>query len=172
MSSCVGWFGVGVLLTVVVLVLGGYILVKSGAISMETTARPLPLEKIVARMALRASIGSAANQKNKLAFDNANMLAGAKIFKQNCAVCHGIPGEPRSAISKGMFPEPPQLFEDREMVVDDAEGVTYWKVTHGIRLSGMPGFEGTLSETERRQVTMLVAHANNLAPPVRAELSH
>jgi mono/diheme cytochrome c family protein len=52
------------------------------------------------------------------------------------------------------------------MVTDDPEGVTYWKVTNGIRLSGMPGFGGTLSDTERWQVTMLVAHADKLSRAV------
>lgn len=58
------------------------------------------------------------------------------------------------------------------MVTDDPEGVTYWKATHGIRLSGMPGFGATLSDTQRWQVTMLVAHADQLSPAVQAALSH
>ena len=48
------------------------------------------------------------------------------------------------------------------------EGVTYWKLTHGIRLSGMPGFADTLSDTQRWQVTMLVAHADKISPTVQA----
>ena len=71
-----------------------------------------------------------------------------------------------------MFPAPPQLFETKGMVTDDPEGVTYWKVTHGIRLSGMPGFGTTLSDTKRWQTTMIVAHADKLSPPVQAALSH
>ncbi|MEO8053413.1 MAG: cytochrome c [Acidobacteriota bacterium] len=138
---------------------------------METTASPLPLEKTVADMALRASLGHAADQKNPLRFNDDTMLAGAQKYKQYCAVCHGTPGQ-RSAISKGMFPEPPQLFEKQDMVTDDPEGVTCWKVTHGIRLSGMPGFEGVLSDTERWQVTTLVSHADQLPAAVQAELTH
>ena len=136
---------------------------------MATTAPPLPLEKTVAKMALRASIGNAGDQKGPLPFDDDNMLAGVNAYKeQHCAVCHGAPGQPRAAISKGMFPSPPQLFEKEDMVTDDPEGVTYWKVTHGIRLSGMPGFGSTLSDTQRWQVTMLVAHADKLSGTVQA----
>ena len=100
------------------------------------------------------------------------MLAGARIFKQNCAVCHGMAEQPRASISKGMFPAPPQLFEKQDMVTDDPEGETFWKVTHGVRLSGMPGLGSTLSDTERWQVTTLVAHADKLSAAVQAELSH
>jgi len=99
------------------------------------------------------------------------MLAGADLYKEHCAVCHGIPERQRTAISRGMFPPPPQLLEKDGMVAGDPEGVTYWKVTHGIRLTGMPGFEGTLSTTQRWQVTMLVSRADKLSPAVGAVLA-
>ena len=171
MSSRLGWFALGAATAIVGLVVGAYLFVKAGGVSMETSARPLPLEATVARMALRASIGSARALKDPLAPSEENMLAGARQYRDQCAGCHGVPGQPRPAFSKGMFPRPPQLFEQRGMVTDDPEGVTYWKVTHGIRLSGMPGFGGVLTDTERWQVTLLVAHADKLSPAVRAELT-
>jgi mono/diheme cytochrome c family protein len=100
------------------------------------------------------------------------MLAGAKLYKNNCAGCHGAPELPRPAISKAMYPPPPQLFEKDDMVTDDPEGETYWKVTHGLRLTGMPGFGGILSDTERWQVTMLVAHADKLPASSQAVFGH
>jgi thiosulfate dehydrogenase len=164
------WFGLGVVTTIVVLVGGGYLFVKAGGISMETTASPLPLEKKVARMALRASVGRAAAQTDPLPLTEDNMLSGAHEYGDHCAVCHGAPGQARTAIAKGMAPAPPQLFEKDDMVTDDPEGVTYWKVTHGIRLTGMPGFGRTMSDTQRWQVSMLVAHADTLSPAVQAAL--
>jgi thiosulfate dehydrogenase len=165
-------FVLGIVVTLVVLAAAGYLFVKTGGISMDTTAPPFPLEKTVAGMALRASMGRAADQKNPLPFNDDTMLAGARKYKQNCAVCHGIPGQPPTVIAKGMFPDPPQLFEKKDMITDDPEGETFWKVTHGIRLSGMPGFQSTLSDTERWQLTTLVAHADRLSPAVLAELGH
>ena len=153
-------FVFGVIFTLLVVVVGGYLFVRGGGVSMATTAPPLPLEKTVARMALRTSIGNAGDQKDPLPFDDNNMRAGMDVYKLNCAGCHGMAGQPPTTISKGMFPPPPQLLEKDGMVTDDPEGVTYWKVTNGIRLSGMPGFGNTLSDTERWQATMLVAHAD------------
>ncbi len=85
---------------------------------------------------------------------------GQGVFQTHCAVCHGLPDAQKTAIAQGMFPVPPQLFD--HTVTDDPEGETYWKVTHGIRLSGMPGFGKTLSENERWQVTMFLAHVDKL----------
>ena len=165
------WFVLGFVVAIAALLVGGYLFLTAGGVSMETTASPLPLERTVARIALHASYGSAAQQKDPLPRDDANMVAGAKIYKTRCAVCHGLPGQPSSDIARGMFPNPPQLFHQDEMVTDDPEGITFWKVTHGIRLSGMSGFERTLSDTARWQVTMLVAHADALSPAVRAVLT-
>ena len=165
-------FFLGIVMTIVALFVGGYLFVRGGGVSLATTAPPLPLEKTVAKMALLASVGNARDQKDPLPVDDANMLAGVHAYKEHCAVCHSAPGHPRTAISKGMFPPPPQLFELEDRVTDDPEGVTYWKVTHGIRLSGMPGFGDTLSDTERWQVTMLVSHADKLSRDAQAALGH
>ncbi len=167
----VGWFILGIVVTIAALFVGGYVFLRSGGVPMETTASPLPLERTVARMALRASLGPARTEKNPLPFDEPNMLAGARQYRDHCSVCHGLPGQPETVIARGMFPDPPQLFEKREMVTDDPEGVTFWKVTHGIRLSGMPGFGKTLADDARWQVTLLVSHADRLSTPVQAVLA-
>ncbi len=168
--SRVLWFGLGIVFGIAVLLVGGYFFVRGGGVPMGTAAEPLPLERTVARIALRASYGPSATRKNPLPVSEQNMLDGAMTYADNCAVCHGVPGKPRTALAKGMFPDPPGLFEAKEMVTDDPEGTIYWKVTNGIRLSGMPAFQKTLSENERWQVTMLCKHADRLSPAVRDAL--
>lgn len=168
MLSSVGWFVLGVVAAMVVIIVGVFLFVKGGGVSMDASAHSLPFEQTLAGMALHASIGDAAAQKNPIPLNESNLRAGAQVFKENCAFCHSTPGGPQSVASKGMFPQPPQLFTSDAMVTDDPGGVTFWKVTHGIRLSGMPGFGATLSATERWEVTMLVAHADKLSPAVRA----
>ncbi len=169
--SRIGSFLLGCFATGVAIVIGAYLFVALGGVSMKTTAAPLPFEKALAKLALHASFAGAEDKQNPLPVTEDNMLAGARLFAQHCAICHSTPGQPRSAISKGEFPKPPRLFEPGQMVTDDPEGVTHWKVTHGIRLSGMPGFRDTLSATERWQLTMLVAHADKLSPAVLAALA-
>jgi thiosulfate dehydrogenase len=170
--SRMGSFILGMVAALVLLAVGGYLFVTGGGFSMETSASPLPLEKTIARMALDASMANAADKKDPLPLNDYNLLAGASEYKQKCAFCHGTPGHPSTAMAQAMFPIPPQLFEEREMVTDDPQGVIYWIVTHGIRLSGMPGFAKMLSDTERWQVTMLVTHADKLPSSVRDALGH
>ncbi len=166
--SRAGWFVIGIIIGVVVFApLGAYLFAKLGGIAMATTAKPLPLEKTLARTALHASMRGAADLKDPLSENEANLAAGACVYFRNCAECHGLAGQPKTSVAKGEFPAPPQLLAPGQMVTDDPEGVTYWKTSHGIRLSGMPGFANTLSDTERWQVSMLLAHADKLPSSVQ-----
>lgn len=165
------WFGLGVVAALAALGTGAYAFVDGGGVPMGTAARPLPLERAVARLALRASIGSAARATNPLRVDESNMAAGAEQYGEHCAVCHGVPGRPAAALARAMFPHPPQLFEPRGMITNDPPGVVYWKVTHGIRLSGMPAFRDALSDAQRWQLTMLLTRADQLSAAVRRALT-
>jgi mono/diheme cytochrome c family protein len=95
--------------------------------------------------------------------------AGAKVYRTNCAVCHGLPGQIQTAIARGEFPKPPELFKGHG-VTDDPPAETYWKVANGIRLTGMPGFTGSLSEEQMWQVTLLVANMDKLPQSVQNTL--
>jgi len=150
--------------------LAAYAYVRLGFLSLATTAKPFPFEQLMAHTALNESVGSAANDKDPLSVSDENLMAGAKAYRERCAVCHGLTGQPKTSIAAGMFPKPPQLLEGHG-VTDDPEGATHWKIVNGIRLSGMPGFSQTLSDTERWQITMLLKHADNLPVAVKAVLS-
>ena len=104
-----------------------------------------------------------------IAADEPNFLAGAEVYRENCGVCHGRPGETPTAIARGMYPKPPKLLEGMG-VTDDAPGETYWKVANGIRLSGMPGFTDSLSQTQMWQVSLLLANAGKLPESVKTAL--
>lgn len=160
----------GVLVGLLVLFpLSVYLYVRLGFLSLATTARPLPLEEFLAKTALHESIGSAGDRNNPLATTEENLLAGAKEYRDYCAVCHGLPGQPKALFAAGMFPAPPQLLEGPSMVTDDPDGATFWKISNGIRLSGMPRFDN-IPESARWQLTLLLKHADKLPPSAQAIL--
>ena len=65
---------------------------------------------------------------------------------------------------------PPELFPGRG-VTDDPPGETFWKVANGIRLTGMPGFNESLSQTQMWQISLMLANADKLPPSVTAVLA-
>ena len=163
-------FILGVFLTLVVLIGGAYLLLRSGKVSLATTAEPLPLEKQVAQLTLDANVRSEKDKANPLPVTDENMIEAAKEFKEHCVFCHGAPGRLRPPLATMMMPKPPQLFQKDDMVTDDPEGQIFWIVSNGIRLSGMPGFDDHLDEKERWQIVMLLKHADKLPAAVQAEL--
>jgi thiosulfate dehydrogenase len=107
--------------------------------------------------------------------DPPNLTAGARVYVERCAICHGLHSRP-AAIGQHMYPDAPPLLEphhnnpDIVGVSDDPVGETYWKVENGIRLTGMPSFKTQLNDTEMWQVSLFLANANKPMPPSVIEL--
>jgi mono/diheme cytochrome c family protein len=160
---------IGILLGVLLVVLGLYFYFSTGRAPVATNAAEMPFEHRLAHMALDAYINKKPHPNSPMPADEATFLAGAKVYTANCAVCHGLPGEPQTAIAAGMFPKPPQLFKGTG-VTDDEPFETYWKVNGGIRMTGMPGFGERLSETQMWQVTLLLKNADKVSDAVKAQL--
>jgi thiosulfate dehydrogenase len=147
-----------------------YIYFADGMAPVATSASPMVFERTFARMAVHSRIEKEMPTQVPVQADEANLTAGAHVYMQQCAVCHGVPGREQTAIAKGEFPRPPHLFRGKG-VTDDEPGETYWKVANGIRLTGMPGFNQELSTTEMWQVSLLLEHADKLSDSTRAALA-
>ena len=153
----------------IILPLFGWLYFRFGYAPVATASSPMPFEKRLAQLALNARIQKEAPKNSPFQASDVNYQAGAHIYRENCAICHGLPGQPASATSKGMYPRPPQLFKGHG-VTDDPAGETYWKVSNGIRLTGMPAYTNSLSPTEMWQVSLLLANADKLPQQVRSAL--
>ena len=161
---------VGILLGLLLVLVGVYYYFSSGRAPVAVTAPEMPLERKFASMALHRYLDKLPHPDPPVPQEEAAFLAGAKVYKEHCAVCHGLPGEPKSVIAAGMFPSPPQLFHGMG-VTDDEPWETYWKVANGIRMTGMPGFKDRLGETQMWQVSVLVKNADKISPAVKGELA-
>src|SRR5579859_6942234 len=160
----------GFVLGIVLVFVGAYVYFSQGLAPVATSAPPMPFEAKMASMALHARIAKEAPSGVPVPADEANLTAGAELYREQCAVCHGLTGRPESATAKGMFPKPPQFLQGHG-VTDDPVGETYWKAKNGIRLTGMPGFGPSMGEQQLWQVSLLLAHADKLPPSAQKVLS-
>ena len=76
--------------------------------------------------------------------DAAHLAAGAKSYAAHCAGCHLAPGVNRSALSRGLYPHPPNLAQGAPSEARRA----FWIVKHGIKMSAMPAWGKTLDDAE------------------------
>jgi len=162
-------FIIGMILGFVIVPLGAYLYFTGGSAPVATTDSAMPFEHFLANKALSARIAKDMPKNVPVQPTEGNYLDGADLYKRHCAVCHGVPLSPKSSIATGMYPQPPQLFEGKG-VTDDEPGETYWKIFNGIRLSGMPGFSKSLSETQVWQIALLVANADKLPASAKTVL--
>ena len=165
-----GGFGkvlLGFVLGVVAVAAGvaGYL--RWGSVPVATADKPFPFEKAIVSVPLGARI---ARQMRTPPFGVSEDVyeGGAKVYRAQCASCHGRPGHDE-AFAKHMYPVAPQLWKKHAKgnvvgVSDDEPGETYWKVANGIRLTGMPSFEHVLTDTQMWQVTLLLKNADQQLP--------
>jgi thiosulfate dehydrogenase len=163
-------FWIGVIFGVAILPLLGVLYLVSGLAPAAVTAPPMPFERFIAGTALHSRISREAPDRNAAGFPTSDLLAGEEVYKKNCAVCHGAYQQPAPGISRSMYPEAPQLLTPEGMVTDDPLGVTYWKVRHGIRLSGMPSFQAILNDQQIWDVSAFLARVNRLPAEVENAL--
>ncbi len=164
-------FLIGLILGLIVIPVGVYMYFSTGSAPVATSAPPMPFEKTLASMALHARLDKEMSKAAPpVPADEGTYMAGAAIYKEHCAVCHGLPGQDETAIAKGMFPKPPKLM-DGKGVTDDPAAETYWKVAGGIRMTGMPGFDKTLTTTQMWQVSVLMANADKASKAVLESMS-
>jgi thiosulfate dehydrogenase len=158
----------GMILTLMLGAVGGYLFIVNGGMPANADSPPSALETWMAHKSLRASIQREAPQGAvAMQASDANVKAGIKLYAQNCMVCHGASDGVASNIALGLFQEAPQLAKDG--VEDDPEGKIYWKVKHGIRLTGMPSFSKTLKDEQVWQVTLFLKHMDSLSPQLKKE---
>ncbi len=129
----------------------------------------LPQERLITSVPLNARIEREIIGVPPIKADENNLVAGAQVYRDQCAVCHGLHGKP-SSFGPHMFPDAPPLWEkhhnsDVVGVSDDPPGETYWKVANGIRLTGMPAYQHVLTDTQMWQVSLLLANADKPLPP-------
>lgn len=160
---------IGIVLTVVVLAGGAWGVIWSGAIPANADATPGSLEHLVAGASLRATLNNQSPKgPNPVALTDANLMAGMKLYSDNCTVCHGTAAGEKSAtqIAKGEYPAPPQLAS--EGVEDDPQGWTFWKIKHGIRWTGMPSWKDSFTDQQIWTLALFLKHMDKLPPAVQS----
>jgi thiosulfate dehydrogenase len=184
---------VGVILVPLVVV--GYLM--TGMAPAAATDKPMPFEAYIAGAALSKKMQKDAPTRDLSTMTSADLLAGADTYKKDCAVCHGLPDQTTAEIGDGMFPPAPQLMRPPQprpgnrgpqgpppngagngqpspnsgLVQGRGASGDFWRVKNGVRLTGMPSFEKSLSDDQMWQVVALIAKRRNLPPEVKAVLT-
>src|ERR1700732_1276711 len=103
----------GFMAAVVIVLLGGFLWLRLGFVDARADRPENALERAVAMPALDASIRRhASGVQNPVAATDDNLLAGMKIYQNNCAGFHGDIHQPHGTLGVSLYPRAPQFLED------------------------------------------------------------
>ena len=120
------------------------------------------MEEHLAMSAVDASTErNAPEMKNPVPADESNLVAGAKLYLDHCAGCHGVPSNPESQFGRSFNPPVPAFFKEAP---DMPENQNFYIIQHGIRWSGMPAWKNTLNETQTWQLVTFLSNVEKLPP--------
>ena len=108
--------------------------------------QPAPVKPWVAPADVRAV-------KNPVPVTPEGLAAAAKLFKDNCVMCHGEKGQGDGESAKTLNRKPAN-FTDKAMMSAETDGALFWKMSQG--RAPMPSWEDVFSETQRWQLVNYV----------------
>jgi mono/diheme cytochrome c family protein len=160
-----GFLG-GVVVTLLVVLGGACLVLYLGLFPIGADNPPGALERRLAKTATDAYLAkNAPKQENPFQPTPANLVEGARTYEQHCAVCHGGAAKRISPLQNKFSPAVPQLVN---RVPHDPDAEFWWITKHGYRLTGMPAWDGILSDDEIWKVIAFVKHSDKLPPDAQA----
>lgn len=161
-------FLLGVLFTLLVVFLGGFAYLRLGYAEVRGDLAPSNWGRALMFSAAHASVRRRAPElPNPVPPTDENLIAGGKIYSDECAGCHGAVGKPDQT-GDSLYPPIPQL---------PVAGTTYteaqifWVAKHGIRFSCMFANGKWDSDQKLWTVAAYIKRLKSLPPRVREELA-
>ena len=134
-----------ILLLIIVAAGLGFYLYK-GMYNFGATSPHNKVTEIIIHESLEMSIKNQAKNIVAPQLDGEKMINDGFVqYDSMCAMCHGAPGLPSSVIHKGLYPEPPELYEEDD---EWTSSELFWITKNGIKMTGMPAYGPTHSDEE------------------------
>ncbi len=172
-------FLLGFVVGILAIPVGAFGAAWMGWLPINAKATPSAMEKAFMHLALdRAAARRAPHLANPIAPTEENLMAGMKLFKGDCAGCHGDPNNAARREANGiLYPSPP-VFALHPPSKPDYQ--LFWIIKGGVRYSGMFWWEGSfgkdasgkdISDGKIWTAVTFLKHLDSLPPAVAAEWS-
>ncbi|HKN74443.1 MAG TPA: c-type cytochrome [Candidatus Acidoferrum sp.] len=157
------------ILTMILILAVGLLFALLGFVNMRADNPPSHLEAAIAGRVSDASVERAALKlANPVAADEANLAAGARLYRDHCTLCHGDPARPKAPLSDSLNPPAPQFIDDK---ADMPEYQNFYILQHGIRWTAMPGWKNVLTDQQLWRLVTFLSHMSDLPPAAKQVFS-
>ena len=154
-------FILGVIITLVVLFAGAYFYATTGRFDPRAVGNtPSTFERRTANQSVDAWVDAhAPTQANPFQPTANNVMDGSMTYDKNCAFCHGNLKQPESPMHRKFYPSAPQLMTH---IPDDPDGHVFYVIKYGIRYTGMPGWDGVLSDDDIWKTVLFIKNSGQM----------
>src|SRR4029077_2977978 len=158
-------FLLGVLATVVVLAVGAFAYLRLGLAEVRADLPGSRLESYLMSTAVHASVRRHAPViANPVLPTTDNLIAGGKMYRGECAGCHGTPGQAANETGDSLYPPIPQF---PKVGTEYSEAQIFWVAKHGIRRAGMFANGKWDSDQKLWTIAAFIKRMNALPEPVK-----
>lgn len=161
-------FVLGLVTALVILCAVVFFLLDRGYVNLRADITPSTFETRAAMGAVDAFAERHGPEGgNPQPANETNLMAGLKLYEDNCTICHGEPSERQGKLSVPFYPPVPKFVDDSP--TDMTEAQNFYIIKHGIRFSGMPGWGEKLSDDEIWRLSGFLKRLDSLPPSVDQE---
>jgi mono/diheme cytochrome c family protein len=139
---------------------------RFGLLPLTATAPPPRWETRIGRAALRASVARrASHTASPVPVTDDSLRAGMRLYRMNCAGCHGDYAGPSEWGATGFYPRVPQFADEPSRFTAPQ---MFFVVKNGVRYSGMGAWEKLMSDDDIWRVVGFLSRIRSLPPAVDA----
>jgi len=161
-------FILGVLVGSLLLILGAMAYLRLGFAEVRADLPPSKFETQFMRASVHASVRRKAREAtNPVTVSDESLVAGGKLYANNCAGCHGNLGSSED-IGDSLFPPIPQF---AKIGTTYTEAQIFWVSKHGIRRTGMFANGKWISDKDLWTIAAFIKRIRELPPTVQAALT-
>src|SRR5438045_3581916 len=147
-------FVAGVIATMLGIAVTVYAVADLGLYPIGADNPPGGLERALASRAMDVYASKHQPEgSNPTTITPANLTEGAKDYEEHCAFCHGGAKAKISPMRDKFNPPVPQLIN---RIPHDDDAWLFWVTKHGVRMTGMPAWNGIMSAEEMWQVIAFI----------------
>jgi mono/diheme cytochrome c family protein len=156
----------GVVFTVLVILLVVFCTIHFGLFPLGADNPPGKVERTLANSAMDEYVDRHMPEQKENPFQptSDNLTEGAHIYEKHCSMCHGGAANKISPMRTKFSPPVPQIIN---RIPHDEDGHLWWVTKHGIRMTGMPSWDGVLTDEQMWKTILFIKHSNALPPDVQ-----
>lgn len=147
----------------------GLIIIYSGIYNVAANyPDPALVVRIMGIVVEHSVVRRAAGIKVPLLDDPGMVITGFQLYQKSCVGCHGAPGVEQETVTKSFNPAPPELVET---AVEWEPNELFWLTKNGIRMTGMPAWDKTLTDDQIWSIVAAVRKLKDTKPEEYVVLS-